>query len=376
MHKRKPFTAAVALAVAAAIGPLHPAAADQATEPAEFAHITTVAGEQPGFLPVRLPRPATVSLDLKDGRAGGFEFVEVEGDGRLQGFWLVDDPVERSAQLLVLRKAPARGTFGDERTMAFSRIETDDGVVACGSNCDVNLPTGDYRLYLITDGGPTAITVQLDGLTGEADLAPTEPVNAPQTWLEAPGMVGSGEVWRDRDTAVLESAGAIFTMHWRIQTAAEPAPGVFLPRAGVFGACRWVGEPLPVDATAPGCPRGEGHAFSIGGGAGGADASRSRLRVLSLSYDFEAGPITLGAWGADATTNSHTGLTAVFLPYDSDPAAARDLEHQRQAAVGADGVGEPADSPLHGAAADAELTGDGVVLEATGHEQEEILVLR
>lgn len=289
----------------------------------ELAETVTLAGEQPGVLPVRLPGPATVSLAASSQAEVGFEEITIDGDGGLQGFWLVDDPVQRTAELLVVRHAHLDGDWRDSgREIGFSRVETEEGVHACGRDCDVELPAGDYRLYLIADDTPTSITVRFHGLGGEVTLTPEQQLDAPQMWLESPGLTGVAEVWRDRDSASFESDGAIFSVQWDIRPATDT-----IHQATAHGACRWVGQPPTVDANGPGCPDGERHGFWLGGGTSGPTTS-SMFRGLSLSYDFAAGPYTLGAWGGTGGSDAHTGMAAVFLPYGPEVVVPEDGEDE------------------------------------------------
>lgn len=65
----------------------------------------------------------------------------------------------------------------------------------------ITLPAGDYRLYLIADGGPVTIRLRLNGLKGVTAVTPTVPATVDiESLKRSPGFLAI-TTRKDRRTA-------------------------------------------------------------------------------------------------------------------------------------------------------------------------------
>lgn len=145
-----------------------PAAAAPA-EPAALTGTVTISGSQDGFVPV------TVTKDMSLGNPFVTKYrdaVTVAGGGEAAGFALVEDGLQ--GVVLLGGKSEAFAPSIQKSGIPVSslnRAEPDDGVTFA-------VPAGSYKLYLVTGGKPTTVTMRFIGGTGSSRLAPTTSADA------------------------------------------------------------------------------------------------------------------------------------------------------------------------------------------------------
>jgi len=144
----------------------------------------TISGSQSGYVPV------TVAKDMKLGDPFAAKYrgvVTVTGGGDAAGFALVQDGLK--GQVLLAGRSEAYAPFVKKFGVPVNSLNPDlqDGA-------EFTIPAGDYRLYLITGGQPTSVTIKFLGGSGTSRLAPTTKVESvvQQVGLTtpAPGPVG------------------------------------------------------------------------------------------------------------------------------------------------------------------------------------------
>ena len=162
--------------------------------PVRLGAVNHVAFVRPGVLDVSLPADAVMDFPL----SGRNRDLDVEGRGRFVGFLLAsaDGEFDYDASLLVLaghyRRCSAAGCNARPRPvthpLGLERYER------------IDLPAGDYRLYLINDGAPARLTLRLDGLDGEVRLPAARPahvdVREPEVQASAGGVYAAGQTQR------------------------------------------------------------------------------------------------------------------------------------------------------------------------------------
>lgn len=172
------------------------AAGGEPTRRVTLGGTTVVEGDQSGFVPVRLPRDARVSIaeDLRR-PSGPNPDIRTSGAGRFVGFALVEDPypeIRNEGRFLMA------GRFGDcaEEGCRPARV-TNVVQPLNAEGPELTLKKGNYRLYLVADGAPASVKLRLHGLGGRARIAvPAKPVvdlQSPATRLDVDDH--GGRVW-------------------------------------------------------------------------------------------------------------------------------------------------------------------------------------
>lgn len=193
---------------------------------------TVVTGSHAGVVNVRIPTPAVWSGKASD--------VNITGGGELPGFLLTrekkytyDHPVlgrlESTTDEVVLSgtKLPKRGVTkkfsSGQRTLVMMPWEQ-------------VLKPGDYKLYLVADGAPVKVTINLKGLLGTTRISPTSRTGIDmkqlpeRTKVSAPGQ----GLFTAGDDAKLEKPGLVFdAMVVEVKDSPE----------GEIGSCVYRGEP-------------------------------------------------------------------------------------------------------------------------------------
>lgn len=205
MPTRSALRLAAVLAVAAAAA--LDAGAASAAGPAQLAGTTVIEGSTSSVMRVSLPRDVVV-----DGEKG----FSASRNGRIQGLLLrpAGAPITDVNALLAASvnfcftkgctPAPDAPVWEDVgRTPTDPESTTDD----------YTLPKGFYDLYLIADGAPGSVTLELQGLSGRTTLRPAQPVRS-QIVTDAPAtpQLGVGPISFSAGSTnpVGNPAGAIF----------------------------------------------------------------------------------------------------------------------------------------------------------------------
>lgn len=153
-----------AVAVALAAGVAAPSSAAPAAKPAVLAGTVTISGSQDGFVPVRVPKDMSLGNPFLTKYRNG---VTVTGGGDAAGFVLVEDGLE--GVVLIGGKSTAFAPAVERSGIPVSSLnrgERDDGLTYA-------VPAGSYKLYLVTGGKPTTVTLRFIGGTGSSRVAPT-----------------------------------------------------------------------------------------------------------------------------------------------------------------------------------------------------------
>ena len=134
----------------------------------ELCATTTVETSTTGRVRVRVPTDA--NIDLSPAPA-------ITGDGRIVGFLLTEPGTRLGFWARVIRY-PNILNWGI-RTQANAQMAEEDREptsgpleVSTGWGCSVcHIPPGEYDLYVIADGSPVSVTLDLEGLDGQVHLA-------------------------------------------------------------------------------------------------------------------------------------------------------------------------------------------------------------
>ena len=131
----------------------------------ELAGRTTIFGDRSGWTRVRLP----AGVDSR--KLYGFD-TEVHGDGRVIALFMmreIDGHVRRNAPDMWLMR------FGNCGTRA---CEPSPWSGPWMSSSAGRLPAGIYRIYLVVDGAPASVSLDIPGLSGATRINPTGKVQA------------------------------------------------------------------------------------------------------------------------------------------------------------------------------------------------------
>lgn len=285
------------LAVLATLVPAIPAAG--APLRPELAGTTVLTGSQTSVVPVRLSRPATLTAPDFGGGAG----VVASGGGRLAGFALVSDE-DRPERILVGGRLPWNVSASLPSVTVVIPLA---GYPFFGP---YEIPAGDYRLYLLTDGEPARVELRFGGLDGETTLQPVQAV--PQTFrvLDEPLIATPGQGYVALgSSARLSSNGLIFNSRL---ARYESYIGERVE------SCVYERETTDTD-FAPNCP-------PDGAGLALVTADLSAGAAGGATLDWGGVPhLTPGAWGTGFNQQSVGSLVSVqymALWLDYEPAAA------------------------------------------------------
>lgn len=224
--------------MAAAITTLGPPAPPAVGKPADAARVRLgavnhVTFSRPGVLDVAIPADAVMDFPLSRRNRD----VQVEGRGRFVGFLLASarGGFDYDESLLVLaghyRRCSSLGCDSRPRPvthpLGLERLDR------------IDLPAGDYRLYLINDGTPASLTIRLKGVHGEVRLPSGDPaavtVREPEVQLTAGGVHSVGQTER------IERSTLAWNTRW---FRADPS------LVHAFGTCVYDGRPpVPEEAA-------------------------------------------------------------------------------------------------------------------------------
>jgi hypothetical protein len=171
------------LAAPAQAGGPAPRAGATAT-PAVLTGSVTLAGTDTGFIPVTVTKDMQLGNPFVTTNRGA---VTVTGGGEAAGFALIQDGLK--GPILLGGRSEAFAPYVKDHGIAVNSLNfnPDDGATFA-------VPAGDYRLYLITGGKPTTVTLKFIGGTGSSALAPTTKVESVVQQVDlttpVPGPVG------------------------------------------------------------------------------------------------------------------------------------------------------------------------------------------
>lgn len=239
----------------------------------------TVSGTQAGYVPV------TVTKAMRLGNPFATRYrsaVTVTGGGKAAGFALIQDGLK--GPVLLGGRSAAYTPFVRANGIPVNNLNfgADDGA-------EYAIPAGTYRLYLITGGKPTTVTLRFLGGTGSSRLTPTTKVKsvAQQVDLTSPAPGPVGGVYSGGGAVTLTTPVLKFSLS-RLDTSAHTE--------SVQRSCYFLGDkptgPLPYGPTC--AAPGEDDPAVFDGGS------------TFLLSDEGVGPQSFYGWNA-ALTTSRTG---------------------------------------------------------------------
>jgi hypothetical protein len=212
------------------------AAAARAAAPPALTKSVTVTSSETGFVPVTATRDMMLGDPFVTKYRGA---VTIGGGGQVAGFALVAD--DASGPILVGGRSEAFRPYVKDHGVAVTNLrpDPDDGATYA-------VPTGSYRLYLITGGKPTTLTLRfLDG-EGQSRLTPTERVDSiiQQRDLTSAVPGPAGAVYSGGGATTLTTPILQFSMN-RLDTAAHTE--------SVQRYCYYFGKPTGPQPYGPAC---------------------------------------------------------------------------------------------------------------------------
>lgn len=156
---------AVAVVTAAALA--QPSAAAATPKAPALSGTVVISGSTTGYVEVTVPKQAVLPAGLG---ADAVAAIRITGGGGFAGFALATN--EADGPLIVGGHAPASAPTPERPEV----LAVNYGSGEFGN--DFTIPAGRYRLYLITGGKPTTVTLKLRGLTGKSSFKPTVPTRA------------------------------------------------------------------------------------------------------------------------------------------------------------------------------------------------------
>lgn len=128
----------------------------------------TITGTQTGFVPVTVPK----DMSLGDPFITKYRTaVTVTGGGAAAGFALIEDDLEGA--VLVGGRSPAYEPYVKKHGIPVSGLLGKARPDAKPFDGTYAVPPGSYRLYLVTGGEPTTVTLRFIGASGSSRLTPT-----------------------------------------------------------------------------------------------------------------------------------------------------------------------------------------------------------
>lgn len=229
-----------------------PSASASAPRPGAAKALTgtvTLSGTTDGYVPVTLSRTARLGDPFFAGRRSS---VDVSGGGRLAGFALVRDGNTGAAIVGGHSDytAATAGEFGD------FLLDVGPGAEARREGPDLVLAPGSYRLYLVTSGKPTTVTLRFGGLPRSSRLSPT---------VRTASILNGGPARLDpKETKLVYSSGydvrlpgpALFFSVFALKTSIHTET--------VTEYCFYDSKPQGASPYLPGCVSGDG---TFGSGA-------------------------------------------------------------------------------------------------------------
>ena len=166
---------------------------------------TVITGDEPGSMRVRLPAPVTTD-GLMD-----WDLASITGRGRLIYFLLAKERRDGSLN----HKIFIEGYRENDCSVPACRPQDDGwGGGSGGKGDDETLPAGVYRLYLVTDGAPARIELELRDLSGRTAVTPTEPVEVEIETLTPTVANVSSPAYVAYSEAPFEGKGVAFLALW------------------------------------------------------------------------------------------------------------------------------------------------------------------
>lgn len=229
---------------------------------------TTASGSMTSVMRVDVPASATVTWLPSDNPD-----VIVEGEGRFVGVVLTSDAPTLDGPTLVAGRIPMDAVCWPGRGCPVGPVVSVQARQMIDWNAGIiRVPAGRYLLYLIADGSPVSVTLQLRGLSGSIDLAPSDPAPIRMvSWSpEAPITASQSVLWDEGEGFDLgaDTRGIMFSLYW-----------LRGPREvhGLYGHCWHRGRsPDPGPACLPG----------IGPDIGAGQSITSCCRPSLVAYDL------------------------------------------------------------------------------------------
>lgn len=283
---------ATGVVLALAFG-LAPPAASSAVLPIVGA-LTTVEGTGPGRIIVRVPWPARVWVfgagsAILEGKIAAVAFVPgLEGPG---------EPTLIAAQVpqtTICQPVTGEGCRDFPPLLVAGKYWDP-------SDATYELPAGDYRLYLVSDGSPVSVTLHFRGLDGEVTLAPSDPVGLqlaqmdPEPRLPATELAHIAAASRDLGAA----PGFLYALFWEVHDLGGPR---------AMWLCRFDGH-VPSHGSLPACPGGRETSRVVGTGVANGATATFLLEGPLL------GRQGVGFWRASGTLVRDSGGIAAWIGY-------------------------------------------------------------
>lgn len=258
-----------------------------------LAGTTVIDAVQSGKVAVRLSRPALFDVPGLGAKASS---LGISGEGRMIGFALVAEGSSPNRVII------SGGRSVDDRGRPFASAITHTEALPLGAD-QWRLPAGNYRLYVVTDGGPARVVLKLKGLTGTTKMRPThrvaasvqrpEPRNLPQV-QQAAGAVGD-----------LKGSGVLFSL----MTTEHPVSIVQLVEH-----CVYAGSRAERAQFGPGCPGADINLVSV---ASNPNPERSAYTYVAgtLYKDTAPLPFAQGYSLTNAGLNDDIAYTAMWLTF-------------------------------------------------------------
>lgn len=225
--------------------------------------LTVVMADRPATETVVLSRPVTITVAI----GGQSPDANVTGRGRMFAIDLMRVPTQSSSQREQIFAAgmntlgptschvpgcsAQRGTFGLPVQWSMG-----EGFAHVGSPLTPTptyaLPAGQYKLYVVADGGAMTATLRLHGAPrGVARLRPTGPSSA---FVTSVVSSGAPNLYSAGGEHSLNGGGVVMTSTWQSYT---------LHVSNTMGACYYLSTPPaaspapPQDTYVTGCPNGD-----------------------------------------------------------------------------------------------------------------------
>lgn len=203
------------------------------------------------YTDLHVPEPAQLSLNYWD------EGLLVPRFSKGDGFAaVVLSPVARGAEKYIAARLPQPSTAG------WDRVSFGPDLCHIDRTCEV--PAGDYRLYLVSEGKVT-VDLLLEGLPGSARVKVSKPAvgelsRATEAYFHGAGSSGlqmdaHGAGFSPELTGKSNLLFSVFWFHGPREKAGPAPADKPLLQLGDAGHCQYDGPP-PADAYAPGCPGG------------------------------------------------------------------------------------------------------------------------
>lgn len=264
---------------------------------------TTVSGD--GGSTVRIRVPADATLDLRRGDTEKtFAGADLDGTGPGFGFVLADN---------VATEDGGKWVYGWQLSDDFGGLNRRlrGGEFDSGDKERFLIPAGTYSLYLISDGSPVTVTLELGGLVESSAAAATAtatrtvPLDFRQLRNRAPGGDTQDNVYSVGQKASFLDAPGFHAIAVATTTPGEKA-------VGVSGFCYYVGSVTNEDtAYLPGCP----NEYTDGADADDPEVDGFMLqdaRALSVP----SGLYAMGFWRESSKPLEQMSAVGFALQYD------------------------------------------------------------